>query len=132
MTKRATTAPLMRSTRQRAAILGALAGAGGPLLPTEIHRLARQEVPSLGLATVYRNLGSLVGQGEVDIVALPGEASRYERAGKRHHHFFSCTECTRVFDLSCCLKASLHHLIPDGFELESHEIVLYGRCDTCA
>ncbi|MEL7061961.1 MAG: transcriptional repressor, partial [Acidobacteriota bacterium] len=91
---------------------------------------ARAEVPSLGLATVYRNLKSLVDDGTLATVELPGATGHYELAGKGHHHYFRCRSCDRVFDVEGC-AAQLEELTPRGFQLEAHEIVLYGRCDAC-
>ena len=50
-----------RSTRQRTAIRDALEAAQRPLLPQEVLDAAQAQVPSLGIATVYRNLKQLVG-----------------------------------------------------------------------
>lgn len=61
-----------RSTRQRRAIRRVLLETRRPLSPREILELARKQVPSLGLATVYRNLRALVEEGAVVPVALPG------------------------------------------------------------
>lgn len=52
--------------------------ARGPLTPQEILELASAEMASLGLATVYRNLGSMQESGEVRAVHLPGDAARFE------------------------------------------------------
>ena len=49
-----------RSTRQRRAIRRVLLETRRPLSPREILELARKQVPSLGLATVYRILRALV------------------------------------------------------------------------
>ena len=74
-----------RASRQRDAIRQALEAAGRPLLPAEILAAAQGEVPALGMATVYRNLKQLAEAGEIQTVALPGEAPRFEVAGHHHH-----------------------------------------------
>ena len=45
-----------RSTRQRRAVLDALASSGRTLSPPEILELARQDAPGLNLSTVYRQM----------------------------------------------------------------------------
>jgi len=92
---------------------------------------ARREVSELGIATVYRNLNGLVDAGLARAINLPGEPARFELADKGHHHYFTCNRCQTVYDLSTCVQQGFGSLVPPGFELESHEIVLYGRCEAC-
>lgn len=119
-----------RSTRQRAAIRSAIDAAGRPLSPLEVLDAAQQAVPGLSQATVYRNLKTLVEEGEITTVSLPGDSARYEVVHHAHHHHFQCTQCKRVFDVHDC-PGDLARLAPAGFTVEHHELTLYGRCDTC-
>lgn len=120
-----------RNTQQRDAIRDALEQAGRPLTPLEILAAAQARVPKLGLATVYRNIKSLVEEGWLRPVSLPGDAPRYELARIAHHHHFHCRVCNRVLDIQAC-PGELKHLVPRGYHVEAHEVVLYGRCSTCA
>lgn len=120
-----------RDTAQRRAIRAALIAADRPLSPAEVLDLAQEEVPTLGVATVYRNLKGFVEEGWLTVVDLPAEAPRYEIAGKKHHHHFMCRRCDRVFELTGC-PGNLQSVVPRGFALEDHEVVLYGRCEACA
>jgi Fur family transcriptional regulator, ferric uptake regulator len=120
-----------RDTTQRRAIRAALEQAGRPLSPSEVLQLARREVGTLGLATVYRALNALVAEGWLAEVELPGDSSRYEVAGKEHHHHFVCEQCGGVYDINAC-PGGMWRLVPDGFELARHDVVLYGACARCA
>ena len=120
-----------RNTRQRSAIRDAIALASRPLLPQEVLDAAQQQVPGLGIATVYRNLKALVEEGELQAVNLPGENPRFELAGHAHHHHFQCQHCQRVFDVHAC-PGDLSRLAPLGFTVEGHDLTLYGRCRECA
>lgn len=120
-----------RKTRQRDAIRDAFEASGRPLSTQEAHALAAREVEGLGIATVYRNIRSLVEEGWLHTVELPGEPARYERAGLEHHHHFRCRLCERVFDIEGC-PGALKSLLPRGFRLEGHEVLLYGICPDCA
>lgn len=121
-----------RSTRQRAAILDALKGARRPLSSQEVLDAARDVVPMLGIATVYRNLKALHAAGDIMLVTLPGEAPRYEmaHAAHEHHHHFQCTQCQRVFDVHGC-AGDFSTMAPPGFLVQGHEITLYGVCAEC-
>ena len=120
-----------RKTQQRDAIRQVLADADRPLSPLEVLRAARRRSPGLGIATVYRALKTFCDTGFLIAVELPGEASRFELAGKKHHHHFHCRDCGRAFDLHGCVP-SVGRLAPKGFRVEDHEVVLYGRCAACA
>lgn len=122
---------MQRRTQQRDAIQDALKRADRPLSPQEIHESAGRDVENLGLATVYRNVKAMVDGGWLRTVDLPGAPSRYELADKEHHHHFHCNRCDRVFEVDDC-PGSLQGLAPEGFQAESHEIILYGRCPECA
>lgn len=123
--------PLMeRNTRQRTAIRRAFETANRPLAPAEVLEVAQDQVPRLGIATVYRAIRDLQESGWLTTVELPGEPARYERAHLDHHHHFRCRECSRVFEVHGC-PADLSDLAPKGFEVDDHEVVLYGRCESC-
>lgn len=119
-----------RNTRQRAAIRDAITAADRPLLPQEVLDAAQALAQGLGMATVYRNLKSLVDDGELRTVNLPGENPRFERAGEAHHHHFQCKQCQRVFDVHAC-PGDLSRLAPPGFVVDDHDLTLYGRCNEC-
>ena len=120
-----------RKTQQRTAIREAFERLQRPLAPAEVLENAREDAPSLGIATVYRTIKSFVEEGSLSPVELPGQPTRYEMAGLDHHHHFHCTTCGKVFDVPGCAKA-ISSLLPRGYTLERHEIILYGQCEQCA
>lgn len=120
-----------RTTVQRSALRRAFETASRPLSPLEALAAAQGDVPGLGIATVYRNIRNLVDEGWLAEVPLPGSPSRYEVAGKHHHHHFRCRICDRVFEVDAC-PPDLRRLIPTGFQLEAHDITLIGCCSRCS
>lgn len=120
-----------RNTRQRDAIREVFIAAKQPLNPFEVLVAGRGALRGLGIATVYRTINALVQSGWLNAVELPGDSPRYERSGSGHHHHFQCRGCSGVFEVRGC-PGDLKSLIPAGFLLEGHEVVLYGRCGTCA
>lgn len=123
-----------RKTRQYQAIIEVIAHGGRPLLAQEILELATKAVPQLSLATVYRQIKSLLEDGPIRQVQLPGQNTRYEIDSHEHdhghHHYFQCRHCEKVFDVPTC-PGNLDELAPAGFLVEHHEIILYGRCGEC-
>ena len=126
-----THAPGSRDTSQRRAIWQVLKATNRPLTAAEILEAARASVPGMGVATVYRAVKALQSDGTLHQVDLPGDVPRYELSGKGHHHHFHCRSCERVFEVHAC-PGDFRHLAPPGFSLETHEVILYGRCATCA
>lgn len=122
---------MVRNTRQRTAIRSVFQASGRPLSPEEVLSAAQRQVGGIGAATVYRNIRALLDEGWLAAVELPGEAPRYELAGKAHHHHFHCRQCGRVFELPEC-DGCVRAQAPRGFRVTGHEIVLYGDCSQCA
>ncbi len=119
-----------RRTRQRSVIQRMLLEANRPLSPHDILEAAQAKAPGLGIATVYRTIHTMMTEGTLVTVDIPGEAPRYETAGKEHHHHFQCRECDDIFDIQGC-PPDIQKLTPKGFRLEGHQVVLYGVCPPC-
>jgi Fur family transcriptional regulator, ferric uptake regulator len=120
-----------RKTSQRLALLQAFEQAGRPLSPQEALAQATPHADGLGIATVYRNLKALADKGVLKPVHVPGESTvRYELHGKGHHHHFHCRVCHGVFEVDGC-PGNMEPLVPRGFVLEEHVVVLYGLCARC-
>ncbi len=119
-----------RKTRQREAIRSVFAKARRPLGPQEILSLAQDDVPGLGIATVYRTVKGLVEEGWLAPIDIPGQPTCYEAADMEHHHHFHCRGCGRVYDVDGC-PGNVLSIGPPGFKVEAHEVILYGRCTAC-
>lgn len=119
-----------RNTRQKAAIREALTAANRPLSAEEALEEAQHRHPSLGIATVYRNIQTLVEEGWLRPVEVPGDSTRYEVAGKSHHHHFQCNECGKLYELEGCI-AQVRPKLPRGFRATGHEFFVYGLCAVC-
>ncbi len=127
-----TARPPKRDTSQRRAIRRALDEAGRPLGALEVLEASKAFAPGLGIATVYRNVKSLLEDGVVAEVHLPGEPPRYESAGKDHHHHFRCERCEKVYELGGACLPDLKASLPKGFRATAHEVLVHGVCAACA
>jgi Fur family ferric uptake transcriptional regulator len=54
----------------------------------------------------------------------------YEPSSLSHHHHVHCKGCGRVFDVEGCPGKLLGMNLP-GFSVESHDVIFYGRCQSC-
>lgn len=94
-----------------------------------IYELAKHEMPSIGLATVYRNLRLMMEAGEIRHIAVHGGADRYDRTLAPHDHCF-CTKCGRVSD--CSISGMMDFLQEQtGFTPLSYALNVMYVCDEC-
>jgi len=126
---------MIRSTRQRKAILAVLKAEARPLTVNEIYAHALVQAPGIGLRTVYRNIRELVDMGRMVGVSFPGQPPCYELVGDlRMKPHMICTVCNKVFELEPVEDDPVMKREIPGFILEGVETVYYGRCknqDSC-
>ncbi len=120
-----------RQTKQKNAIRRAFLHERRPLTAEEVRLLARDPSTPLSLATVYRNLRSLVEERWLEPVELPGRSTvLYEMARQDHHHYFECRRCKAVYELEgCCLRREPS--MPPGFTCSGHAYFVFGVCAMC-
>ncbi|MEK9986309.1 MAG: transcriptional repressor [Opitutae bacterium] len=119
-----------RSTRQRRAILHALAQSGRPLRPIEILKLGQKEVPGLGLTTVYRNIRQMTADGSLVRVYYPGQPALFELPTGKFLPHFICRSCQQVYYFEE-EAPDVPYNPPANFRIESQEVVFYGHCSDC-
>ena len=104
---------------------------GRPLTPLEIHQLAIQEIPRLGIATTYRHLKTLSENNQVVGVDYPGQPPRYEWADGQDKVHFACRTCDKLFALEDTTEDEPPAKVPNGFKVKGFEVMLYGTCPEC-
>lgn len=132
--------PRNYKTKQRDLILQAMQQEAGRHFTAEaLADTLRQRGAEVGLATVYRNLDKLVGEGVVLKYTLPdGMKACYQYMGgcgaQPSHCHLVCSGCGEVEHLSCNeVDALAQHLTGShAFVLDRQKTVLYGRCAHCA
>jgi Fur family ferric uptake transcriptional regulator len=130
----------LRATRQRLAVLDALAEAphAGADTVLAIVRARAGSPQAVSTQAVYDTLHTLTRRGIVRRFQPAGSVARYElRVGDNHHHVV-CRRCGDVSDIDCatgpapCLEPSgLASSVP-GFVVDEAEVTYWGECATCA
>ena len=121
-------------TRQRRAVLEALAQAQGHLSPQEVHERVCHREPSIGLATVYRTLEVLRDLGIVCELSTPGSGHTYTIGATEHHHHLICSECKAVVDFTTQSLEDLEQrlTLESGFVIQGHVLEFTGLCPGCS
>lgn len=128
-----TSQPRQRTTRQRVAVSTLLAEAGGFRSAQDLHDALRARGVSVGMATVYRNLGLMAELGEVDTLVREDGETLYRRCSDVHHHHLICRQCGRAVEIDgpaleqWAIAVATEH----GFSDVTHQLELFGRCATC-
>jgi Fur family ferric uptake transcriptional regulator len=120
-----------RKTRQLEIIESAFQAASRPLTISELHSSALRELPSLGIATVYRAVRELSAAGSIVSLSYAGQPTRFEWAVAQSHSHFICHQCNRVFDLEAPSDVPLPAKRPKGFIFQGDEVIYYGLCRDC-
>ena len=122
-----------RSTRQFQAVAAELATSEDFRSAQDIHAAMRARGESVGLATVYRALQSLVEFGDADIVKSGSSEAIYRQCSRSHHHHLVCRWCGRTVEVrgpaveTWADKMAAEH----GYTDVSHTLELFGTCAEC-
>ena len=124
-----------RPTRQRSAIARALAGSAEFRSAQEIHADLAGSGTRVGLATVYRNLQAMAGDGEVDVIRTPeGEAVYRSCATEHHHHHVVCRSCGLAVEVTGDVVERWAEAVATahGFTQVRHTVEMDGLCADCS
>ncbi len=121
-------------TSQRLKILQHLRDAENHPTAEMVYREISKELPSITLATVYRNLNLLAEDGELLRLEV-GDVFRYDGRTMLHQHGV-CKNCGRIVDIfrkgmSENALRRANRARSDGFRADSVSIMFSGYCKQC-
>jgi Fe2+ or Zn2+ uptake regulation protein len=121
-----------RVTSQRLVIGRLLRELDRHVTAEEVLRRASEQLPGVSLPTVYATLDLLTELGEARRVSVGGPVL-YDPRTEDHVHL-RCRACGTVEDPELDLDPTraLRAARAAGFEADSAELVVEGRCATCA
>ena len=122
-----------RTTRQLEHVFKALQGDHTHPFAHEIYQRVHKKLPRISLATVYRNLHSLVDEGKIRTLLLEAQGARFDPETSPHDHFV-CERCGRVVDLFLrqARPVDLSSLAKQGYVVTTHTLTVHGMCQVCA
>ncbi|HKM28859.1 MAG TPA: transcriptional repressor [Anaerovoracaceae bacterium] len=104
-----------------------------------VYSEAKKEMPSIGVATVYRNLNNLEDMGEIIRITTPGRVDRFDGKMEKHYHM-TCVKCGRLMDLDPVSEEAMHKMEETIYttlnvnrnEAEVSDTLLKDVCSRCA
>ncbi|WP_394553637.1 Fur family transcriptional regulator [Agromyces sp. MMS24-JH15] len=126
---------MKRNTWQREAVRSALGDTGGFISAQALHAALHAAGSPIGLATVYRALGSLAESGEADSLQSPDGESLYRACSTTgHHHHLICRNCGLTVEIGAepveewAQQVASEH----GFTAAAHVVDVFGLCADCS
>ena len=123
-----------RPTKQRLAVLEALASVDDFRSAQEVHEILSSSGSSVGLATVYRTLQLYADQGDVDVLRREDGEAIYRRCSETHHHHLVCRSCGATVEVEgpAVERWTTAMAAEHGFTAVSHTLEIFGTCAACS
>ena len=88
----------LKATPQRLCVLKILSNHAHPTID-ELYKQIKTEYPSISLATVYKNLNTLINENLVVEVNSPNQKAKYDIYEHPHIHLV-CSNCGNIQDIN--------------------------------
>lgn len=123
----------IKLTETRKSILECLETTGKHMSADEIYRVLNETSPSIGIATIYRNLNYLYDHGYLSRFQDKEIGYIYDINTHNHYHF-KCRICHQVYDVDLNYQNLLNETVAKsmGIENVSHDITFEGICKNCS
>lgn len=122
-----------RNTKQRQLILSVLQGTKSHPSADWVYQQVVRTMPKVSLGTIYRNLGMLKKQEQIQELRHSCGQSRYDGNPFPHHHFF-CVKCSKIVDVPLDYREDLDRILGNEmpeYEVLGHSTDFYGLCPDC-
>ncbi len=120
----------LKATPQRLLILNIIKE-GGHIDIEDIYNKLKKIIPSISIATIYKNLKLLVDKGIIKDVNISSFKQMYEVNTKEHIHLI-CKKCRKIYDLDfreIDIKNFIEKKIDD--KIDKIEINVFFLCEKC-
>lgn len=120
----------LKATPQRMAIIELMHHAGHISID-DLYQAIREKFASISLATLYKNVHTMMNVSLIREVKIPGQKTKYEIEKEAHAHVMCkcCGELKDIpFNLNSLLKTSMDI---SNYQTEEVSIVISGTCPEC-
>ena len=121
----------LKSSKNRDAVLDVLRGTTTHPSADWIFEKVKETNPNIGIATVYRNLKTLLEQKEIFKIDVGDGVDHYDAQVDVIHDHTYCTNCGAIGDIDAISASSLEKFAKNKFSVESYSLVLFGKCENC-
>ena len=119
----------MHMTKQRALIKNIVLNSHAHLSAQQIFDLAKEEMPTIAMATVYNNLNALEEAGEIKKMRASGRLDLFDGCLEPHDHLI-CSRCGQIEDIKVKGVLTFLHSAEQA-DAEDYELNVYHTCSDC-
>ena len=120
----------LKATPQRLAIIELMHDAGHISID-DLFLAIRKKFSSISLATLYKNVHTMMDVSLIREVKIPGHKTKYEIEKESHAHIM-CKRCGELKDLPMDPQALLHASAGlSDYKTEDISVVVSGICPAC-
>ncbi len=121
-----------RNTKQKEIILNTLRQMHSHPTIMDLYEMVQKVDPSIGQATVYRNVSKLVEEGLVMKIPTNDGVDHYDGDCTNHYHFI-CQKCHKLYDLHDENFPSVLQKVEKNnhFKVNRVHLILEGICHEC-
>jgi Fur family peroxide stress response transcriptional regulator len=123
-------------THQRQVLYEVMQAIHGHPSPEEIYAKVRKRIPSISLATVYKNIHLFIESGVFKEMSMHHGSLRIEMNSHEHHHLV-CSRCKAISDIPDKDLSKMFGLAAprkrtaSGFQIQRLAIDAIGLCAKC-
>jgi len=98
----------------------------------DLYKKLLDKFPSVSLATIYKNINSMIEKVFLQALKIPNSKTFYELAKVEHSHLY-CNKCGHIEDImldNSDIAKQVSKINP--FKIDSTNIILSGTCTKCS
>jgi len=120
----------LKATPQRLAIIDTIY-TSGHINIDNLYIDIKNKFESISLATIYKNINSMIKNLLLEEVKIPNQKSVYEISKDKHSHLV-CTKCEEVIDVYTNEKDIVNKICKENdFTVSQSDLIITGICKNC-
>jgi Fur family peroxide stress response transcriptional regulator len=120
----------IKVTPQRLAII-TLMDEYGHISVRDIFEKIKKNFPSLSLATVYKNINTMVESSFIKELKIVGQDAKYELIKDEHSHMI-CKSCGKVEDIKLQIDSLVNQATSQShYKIDESSLQFFGVCPHC-